>query len=70
MTLENIAPQCNLKLWKDKNVVVTRDEKNLLRFIVGNDFYPTSYVYSIPEPWRGDRKHMTRWIKIISTHKA
>jgi hypothetical protein len=28
-----------------------------------------SRVFSIPEPWRGDRKRTTRWIKIISNHK-
>jgi hypothetical protein len=34
------------------------------------DFYPTSCLFSIPEPWRGDRKHTTSWIKIISHHKT
>jgi hypothetical protein len=34
------------------------------------DFYPTSCVFSIPEPWRGDRNHTTGWIKIISHHKT
>jgi hypothetical protein len=33
------------------------------------DFYPTSCVFSIPEPWPGDRNH-TSWIKIISHHKT
>jgi hypothetical protein len=32
------------------------------------DFYPTRCV-SIPSPRLGDRKHTTRWIKIISHHK-
>ena len=26
-------------------------------------------MYSIPEPWRGDRKHASSWIKIIYNHK-
>ena len=34
------------------------------------DFYPTSCVFSIPETWRGDRKHITSWIKIVSHHKT
>jgi hypothetical protein len=33
------------------------------------DFYPTNFVFSVPEPWRGDKKHTTSWIKIISHHK-
>jgi hypothetical protein len=33
-------------------------------------FYPTRCVFSIPEPWRGVRKHTTSWIKIISHHKT
>ena len=33
------------------------------------DFYPTSCVFFIPEPWRGDRKHSTSWIKIIANPK-
>ena len=37
---------------------------------VGYDFYPTSCVFSIPKPWRWDRKHSTSWIKIISNPKA
>jgi hypothetical protein len=34
------------------------------------DFYPTNCVFSkaIPEPWRGDRKRTTSWIKIIAHH--
>ena len=52
------------KLCKDKNDIVTCDKKNTPCFGVGYDFYPT--VFSIPEPLRGDRKHTTSWIKIIS----
>lgn len=34
-------------------------------------FYPTSGVFSIPdrEPWRGDRKLKTSWVKTIYHHK-
>ena len=27
-------------------------------------------MFSIPEPWRGDRKYTTSWIYIISNHKS
>ena len=37
--------------------------------MVGYDFYPTGCVFSIPKPWRGDKKYTTSWIKIISNHK-
>ena len=33
------------------------------------NFYPTSCVHFIPEPWRGDRKHTRSCIKIICNHK-
>jgi hypothetical protein len=33
------------------------------------DFYPTRCVFSIPSPRLGDRKHTTRWMKIIPHHK-
>ena len=34
------------------------------------DFYPTRCVFSIPSPRLGDRKHTTRWIKIIYHRKT
>ena len=43
--------------------------KDLPWFGVAYDFYPTSCVFFIPEPWRGDRKHSTSWIKIIANPK-
>ena len=33
------------------------------------DFHPTSCVFSTPEPWRGNRKHSTSWIKVICNPK-
>lgn len=33
-------------------------------------FYPTSQVFSIPEPWQGNRNHTTCWIKIIHHCKS
>ena len=57
------------KLCKDKNGIVTCDEKNLPWFLVGYDFYPTCCVFPISSRRLGDRKHTTCWIKIISNHK-
>ena len=31
--------------------------------MVGYDFHPTSGVFSIPKPWRDDRKHMRKMDK-------
>ena len=45
------------KLWKDKNAVVTCDKKNLLWFMVGYDFNPTCYVFSIPEHWQEKKSY-------------
>jgi hypothetical protein len=32
-------------------------EEDLPCFVMWYDFYPMSCAFSIPEPWRGDRKH-------------
>ena len=48
-----------------KSSVITYDKKNLPWFGVVYDFYPT-----IPSPRLRDRKHTTRWIKIISNPKS
>ena len=52
-----------------KNQIKICEKKNLPWFMVRYDFYPTLCVFSIPSPRLGDRKHTTRWIKIISNHK-
>ena len=62
MTLHTFASERLLK----KSGVITFDKKNLPCFGVGYDFYPTCWVFSIPSSRLGDRKHTTRWIKIIS----
>jgi hypothetical protein len=45
------------------------DKKNLPYFVMWYDFYPTRCAFFIPSPRPRDRKHTTRWIKIISHHK-
>ena len=57
------------KLCKEKSGVITCDEKYLPWFGVGYEFYSTLWVFSIPSPRLGDRKHTTRRIKIISIPK-
>ena len=42
------------------------DKKNIPRFGVGYDFYPTLWVFSIPELKLVDRKHATSWILIFT----
>ena len=60
---------CKHKIYvKIKNGVVTCDKKNLpwldMIFI-----QLAVYTFSTPSPRLGDRKHTTRWIKIICNHK-
>jgi hypothetical protein len=61
----NVTRLCSPK----DNWYVICDKKNPPWFVIWYDFYPTRCVFSIPEPRLGDRKHKTRWIKIISNHK-
>jgi hypothetical protein len=58
------------RLYSPKNIwYVICDKKNFPWFVIWYDFYPTRCVFSIPSPRLGDRKHKTRWLKIISNHK-
>jgi hypothetical protein len=58
------------RLYSPKNIwYVICDKKNLPWFVIWYDFYPTRCMFSIPSPRLGDRKHKTRWLKIISNHK-
>jgi hypothetical protein len=58
------------RLYSPKNNwYVICDKKNLPCFVMWYDFYLTHSVFSISSPRIGDRKHKTRWIKIISNHK-
>jgi hypothetical protein len=55
------------RLYSQKNNwYIICDKKNLPWFVIWYDCYPTRCVISIPSPRLGNRKHKTRWIKIIS----
>jgi hypothetical protein len=55
------------RLYSPKNNwYVICDKKKPPWFVIWYDFYPTRYVFPIPSPRLGDRKHKTRWMKTIS----